>query len=414
LTWMVGVILFLIILAFALTGYLLPWDQKAYWATTVTINIARSTPLVGEWAANLLRGGADLGALTLLRWYAVHVFLLPAALIGFTLAHLYLMRRHRISGPITPTEGAPQPFYPNHALKDTLVIAVVFSALLALATFRPPELEAIADPLDTNYVPRPEWYFLALFQLLKYFPGPLEPLATIGIPGLIVLLLFLLPFLDRRPERHPLKRPGVTLGFGLLAIGTIALTYLAMHDSPERPASSGVGLLAVAGQQLVEDARCQQCHRAGGAGNPIGSTRPRRDPEWLAGHVADPEVIAPGIRPAPPGGMEEGEIRAVLAYAQVLRSGRAVPHTSRDVALAASVFARSCFFCHVIDGEGGTLGPDLSHIGGTRDAAWLRDWITDPARVTRDEDAGASMPGFGERLSEAEINAISIYLAARK
>ena len=82
--WLIGVVLLLIILAFALTGYLLPWDQKAYWATTVTINIARSAPFIGGYLNGLLKGGADLGALTLLRWYAAHVFLLPACLIGFT------------------------------------------------------------------------------------------------------------------------------------------------------------------------------------------------------------------------------------------------------------------------------------------------------------------------------------------
>src|SRR6185369_11787820 len=101
-TWITGVLLLLIILGFALSGYLLPWDQRAYWATTVTINIARSTPIVGEQIAGLLRGAANLGALTLLRWYAAHVFLLPAALIAFTVAHIYLMRRHGISGPIVP------------------------------------------------------------------------------------------------------------------------------------------------------------------------------------------------------------------------------------------------------------------------------------------------------------------------
>ena len=100
LTWLTGVVLFLIILGFALTGYLLPWDQKAYWATTVTINIARSAPVFGEQVAALMRGGAELGALTLLRWYAAHVFLLPAALIAFVATHVYLMRRHGISGPV--------------------------------------------------------------------------------------------------------------------------------------------------------------------------------------------------------------------------------------------------------------------------------------------------------------------------
>ena len=165
-TWITGVVLLLVILGFALTGYLLPWDQKAYWATTVTINIARSGPF-GEQVAGLLQGGTNLGSLTLLRWYAAHVFLLPAALICFVVAHLFLMRRHGISGALKPVEGAAKPFYPYHALKDTIAGALVFSLLLTFAiVFRAP-FDPIADPSDAAYVPRPEWYFLSLFQLLK-------------------------------------------------------------------------------------------------------------------------------------------------------------------------------------------------------------------------------------------------------
>ena len=99
-TWITGLVLLLVILGFSLSGYLLPWDQKAYWATTVTINVARGTPLIGEQVANVLRGGPDLGALTLGRWFSAHVFLLPAALVTFIVAHIYLMRRHGISGPV--------------------------------------------------------------------------------------------------------------------------------------------------------------------------------------------------------------------------------------------------------------------------------------------------------------------------
>ena len=231
-TWMTGVVLLLVILGFALTGYLLPWDQKAYWATTVTINIARSTPLFGEQVAGVMRGGADLGALTLLRWYAAHVFLLPAALIGFVVAHIYLMRRHGISGPLKPAAGEGKAFYPYHALKDTIAMALVFAILLTIALkFRVP-LDAVADPSDATYVPRPEWYFLSLFQLLKYFPGKLEPVATIVIPGLVVGGLLLLPFLDRRPDRHLLRRPLVLAAFTVLGAGVVALTYLGFKDSP--------------------------------------------------------------------------------------------------------------------------------------------------------------------------------------
>ncbi|HET9267832.1 MAG TPA: cytochrome b N-terminal domain-containing protein, partial [Vicinamibacterales bacterium] len=217
-TWLTGIVLLLLILGFALSGYLLPWDQKAYWATTVTINVARSGPM-GEYVAGLLRGGSGLGPLTLLRWYSAHVFLLPACLIGFVVAHVYLMRRHGISGPVNPVAGATRPFYPYHALKDTLAIALVFAALIAFAvTFRAP-LDAVADPTDATYVPRPEWYFLSLFQLLKYFPGPLEPFATQGVPGLVVLVLVLLPFLGRGTSRKLRDRPFVAAAFLLIGLG---------------------------------------------------------------------------------------------------------------------------------------------------------------------------------------------------
>ncbi len=232
LNWIVGVLLLLIILGFALTGYLLPWDQKAYWATTVTINIARSTPLVGDVLSGLLKGGTDLGALTLLRWYAAHVFLLPACLIAFTVAHLYLMRRQGISGPVKAMPGPPTPFYPYHALKDTIASAAVFALLLTLAIFFDAPLDPVADPTDATYVPRPEWYFMSLFELLKYFPGPLEPVATVVIPGLVIMLLLLLPFLDRRPDREPAKRPLVIGSFIVVFTGITLLTVLGFRSTP--------------------------------------------------------------------------------------------------------------------------------------------------------------------------------------
>ena len=238
-TWLTGVALLLIIMAFALTGYLLPWDQKAYWATTVTINIARSAPLIGESIAAVMRGGSELGALTLLRWYAMHVLLLPAALVALTVAHVYLMRRHGISGPITPRSGEAKPFYPYHALRDTLAVAAVFALPHhAGGDVRVP-LDGVADPSDATYVPRPEWYFLSLFQMLKYFPGPLEPVATLVIPGAVVTFIALLPFLDRRPERHPAKRParhaGVRPARGGRRHADLSRAQGLSHAHPARP-----------------------------------------------------------------------------------------------------------------------------------------------------------------------------------
>src|ERR1051325_5356442 len=301
-TWVTGVILLLVILGFALTGYLLPWDQKAYWATTVTVNIARSGPF-GTWISALMKGGSSLGSLTLLRWYSAHVFLLPAALIGFVVAHLYLMRRHGISGALKKVEGQPKPFYPYHALKDTVVSAAVFALLLTFAIVFKPPLDALADPTDASYVPRPEWYFLSFFQLLKYFPGPLEPLATMVIPGVIVGLLLLLPFLDSHQDRHPFKRPAVTGGFAVIGAAIIVLTYLGYKDTPAHADPARWTPMALAGREFVADPQCVRCHTQGGAANPIANTRVTRDQEWLLAHVRDPETIAPGLRPIPSGGM---------------------------------------------------------------------------------------------------------------
>ena len=132
----------------------------------------------------------------------------------------------------------------------------MFALLVTVAImFRAP-LDVIADPTDANYVPRPEWYFLSLFQLLKYFPGPLEPIATTVIPGLVVALLILLPFLDRRPDRHPLKRPLVTTGFGIIGLGIVIRTYLGYKDTPAHADPAHWTPLAVAGRQFADDQRC--------------------------------------------------------------------------------------------------------------------------------------------------------------
>jgi ubiquinol-cytochrome c reductase cytochrome b subunit len=409
-TWITGVLLLLVILGFALSGYLLPWDQRAYWATTVTINIARGTPIAGEWVAALMRGGSDLGALTLLRWYAAHVFLLPAAVVAFTVSHLYLMRRHGISGPVTPASGEPKAFYPFHALKDTIVVALVFAALLTLAITARVPLDAVADPADASYVPRPEWYFLSLFQLLKYFPGPLEPIATMVIPGLVVTALLLLPFLDRGRERRPLRRPFVTSAFGLGLVLVGALTWLGFRDTPKSSDPNAWSPLALAGYVFSQDRRCVSCHRVGGAGNPLDRTIARRDPGWLTGHVRDPQMVAPGLRPVPPGGMNETQASSVIAYMRRVRAGASPPAPSAEMRSAAIVYGRFCGTCHVIDGEGGTDGPDLSHVGVMRDATWLREWITDPTTIRFD----ANMPAFGDRLNDEEMTAIVTYLAGRQ
>jgi ubiquinol-cytochrome c reductase cytochrome b subunit len=408
-TWISGVFLLLVILGFALTGYLLPWDQKAYWATTVTINIARSGPF-GELVAGVLRGGPTLGALTLLRWYSAHVFLLPAALFVFTAAHLALMRRHGISGPVRPRALPSTPFYPYHALKDSVVIAVVFALLITIAvTVRAP-LDAVADPTNASYVPRPEWYFMSLFQLLKYFPGRLEPVATVVIPGVVVGGLIALPFLDRSPHRDARRRMAVMIAFAVVGVAVSALTYLGIHSTPGTHDQTQWGPLAIAGQEFARDERCQTCHRAGGVANALDETRMRKEPRWTLAHVRDPEVIAPGLRPAPPGGMSEAQAQAILSFMREVSAGGGSPSVSAQERTAALALGRHCATCHMIDGAGGSAAPDLSNVGARHDAAWLRAWISNPESV----DALASMPGFSETLTPQQLDAVVAYLASRK
>lgn len=410
LTWLSGVVLLLLILAFALTGYLLPWDQRAYWATVVTINIARLAPVAGDAVASVLQGGSTIGALTLTRWYAAHVIFLPALLVILVVAHVALMRRHGISGPVRAKTGRAVPFYPYHAARDVAVVLVVVGTATALAWNGMPPLEGRADPTATGYVPRPEWYFLGLFELLKYFPGRWELVGAIVIPTVAITLLALLPWIDRSRAREPHRRPVV---MGVFAFGTLAIIVLTALGWSDRPAAVAAGggwsLHETAGHVLANDARCTTCHIEGGVGDPLGSAPVSRSLEWISGHLLDPEMIAPGLR-EPPRPFSEREMAAIMAY--VRRLGRAadlgVPaETNRTAAL---VFARACTNCHVIDGEGGSRGPDLSRIGETHDLDTLRRLIANPKSVNPE----ATMPSFGRRLTPAELDAIATYLARRQ
>jgi ubiquinol-cytochrome c reductase cytochrome b subunit len=408
-TWLSGLALLGLILAFALTGYLLPWDQRAYWATVVTINIARLTPLGGEIVAGILRGGSAIGALTLTRWYSAHVIFLPAGLIALTVLHMVLMRRQGISGPVRPRPGRPGAFYPAQASRDITMILLVLVALLAFAWHGAPALEGPADPTDATYIPRPEWYFLGLFQLLKYFPGKWEVVGAMVVPGVVAGFLALLPWIDRGPDRDPRRRRTIMMALAAGFAAVVTLTTLGWRDRPVTAASRDTWTLReIGGRPMVEKAKCARCHSDTGVADPLEGLPTMRGPEWLATHVVDPEMIAPGLR-EPPVVVSEREVAAMAAYAR-RASLQPYPGFTPHIETVAAVFARYCVGCHKIDGDGGKDGPDLSHEGSKHDAATLRKWIEDPELV----DPDAEMPSFGDRLSAAQLDAVSAYLAARK
>src|SRR3954451_9864544 len=220
-TWIAGVFLLLLTLAYGLTGYLLPWDNRAYWGTVVATQIAASAPGAGQYVSQLLGGEGGIGVVTFARFYAIHVLILPPITMLLIGVHVYLVRRHGVT-PAPGDETKPKKkFYPEQVFKDTVAIFVAFAILFALAVAARVPLERLADPTDTSYIPRPEWYFLFLFQTLKYFQGPLELVGSTVLPGLAVLGLMAVPFIDRGRMARVRQR---TIAVGIVAIAACAWT----------------------------------------------------------------------------------------------------------------------------------------------------------------------------------------------
>src|SRR5665213_267373 len=237
--WILGVALLCLVMAFGFTGYLLPWDQKAYWATQVGTNIAGTAPVIGGTLVTLLRGGSQLGAATLARFFALHVLLLPILLGGIVMLHLVIVVRQGIAAPpkvleedapgrtddpqyaqfydakYAQSKASGVRFWPDIIAKDIIVATAVILLLVILGRFFGAGLDAPADPTDSAYVPRPEWYFLPFFQLLKFVPGSMESFVAIGVPTLLGLVLLLLPFFDRRSIRSLVHRPRAQTHRGL-------------------------------------------------------------------------------------------------------------------------------------------------------------------------------------------------------
>ena len=234
LTWIFGVLLLLVVLGFGFTGYLLPWDEKAYWATVVGVEIASTAPVLGDFVAKVLRGGAEIGAVTLSRFYALHTIWLPWLAFGLVGVHLFFVRYYGSSGTPqnTPEEMSSQPieegkpFYPHQVFEDMVGMLILFVVLACVALFVPVPLEDVADPTNADYDPRPEWYFLFLFQLLKYFQGPLEIIGTFVIPTVGMVLLLLLPFLDRSERAVLWKRPIALTVTSVSVVAIVGLTIL--------------------------------------------------------------------------------------------------------------------------------------------------------------------------------------------
>ena len=375
LTWIGGVGLLLITLGLGFTGYLLPWDMKAYWATVVSTNIPKDIPIIGKFVTRLALGGDTVSGSTLTRFYAVHAMLLPALLALFAAIHIYLMRLHGLAdeepdrgvaagvspaaeGGILPpasvaeSSGAPTMleelppgkmpgstagrmpaatarellyrFYPEHAWRSSLVFAVVFLALITFALFGHMHREPVAGTLVESYLPRPEWYYLWLFQLLTYFPGKWEAVGSLAIPIIGLALLFAAPFLGRNRRLGAANRPlalavGVTCTVGIVYLTAMgwegARPYGQVIPVPDRTLTPNEGR----GLFLYAERECAYCHQITGlGGHRVGPdlsnvVAKRRTKEYLVSYLKNPQAIK-STSIMPKYDLPEADLRALADF----------------------------------------------------------------------------------------------------
>ncbi len=228
-TWITGVLLLFISLGFGFSGYLLPWNRLAFFATKVGTEIVREVPVIGEWLLIFLRGGEDVTGATLTRFFGIHVAVLPILTAGVLVLHVFLVQYLGMSVPPSIEEQSNQKksmhFFPNFLLRDLLGWLVALAALAALAALFPWELGVKADLFEPAPAGiQPEWYFLFMFETLKLMPSKVlfmegESLVIL-VFGLCGLFIFLVPFLDvwsKRGERSPV----------FTGLGVVALIYVA-------------------------------------------------------------------------------------------------------------------------------------------------------------------------------------------
>jgi ubiquinol-cytochrome c reductase cytochrome b subunit len=240
LTWLVGALLLLTTMAFCLSGYLLPWSQLSFWATTVVTNIPTAFPLVGDLICEILRGSDNVSGATLNRFFALHVAALPLLLVLLFGLHTFLVRRIGISAPPSGSEEPREwtefrhesypdgpPFYPDFVSKEVLMTIVYLMVMFAIisfvpALFIPADANIPADPLNTPDHIRPEWYFLAPYAMLKLIPNRF---LGIALQLVLVMVFIFWPLTDRSKKHNILQRPKLLVLFFITIIAWLGLTF---------------------------------------------------------------------------------------------------------------------------------------------------------------------------------------------
>lgn len=463
-----GIILLQLVLALSLTGYLLPWDQKGFWATRVATNIAAITPFIGPSLQQLIVGGSEYGHHTLTRFFALHAGIIPGAIIAFIVGHIYFFRKHGLT-PKLPRRRPDAAFWPDQVLRDAVACLAVLAVVLFLVfRYQGAALGAPADPSEQFSAARPEWYFLFLFELLKYFPGGTEVWGAIVIPGILLLILAVMPFIGNWKLGH---RFNVAYLWAMLG-GAALLTVLALRAdrsdpnyrlavvtadrdakrvielarSPEGiPVSGAVTLLR--NDPLTQGPKifarnCASCHRYDGhdglGGQPkdeisAADLKGFASREWLKG-LLDPEKVASlhyfGGTAFSDGKMVNyvkediasfgAEDQALLQQAIVALSAEARLKSQRalDEADAAVIKLGTealtgdrlgCMECHTFHDSGEENAPSLTGYGSRE---WLIAFITNPEHERFYGEDNDRMPAFGveKSLTPQEIGLVADWI----
>lgn len=436
--WICAIGLLPVVMGLGVTGNVLPWDEQGYWAIQVELGITESAP-GGEALRTVVQGGNDSGNLLLTRLYTIHTLLLPGAVIALLTGIVYLSRR--ADREQAETAEASVPWFPAQAFINVLAMALVAGALVAMTMkTHGSELFAPADP-TSGFQARPEWYFLALFQLRHYFPGPLEPVATMVLPGIAGGFLVIAPFLDARMGK--IGRAVVLGGLGLMVAGVVGLTALsitndannesfqkamknAYEDAEKARALAKEGVKPAGGpavwendpefkvQQLFKE-HCATCHTLGGRG---GEEAPDltdfNSREWVTAMVRNPQDprFFGGTKdhetmdPYPESDVSNEQMEQIVEYLLQLSGGIEVDAAKAEQGKALVVDELDCNGCHEVEAAVEGEGPNLVGRGSTM---WVARVIADPGQPDIYGDS-AEMPKFAGKLSEQEILDLAAYI----
>lgn len=348
--WLTGVVLFVVTIVIAFTGQLLRWDQTAVWSIAVAAEQAGRLPLIGRAAARFLLAGDTWGGQTLSRFFAFHVFFIPAVIFVFVAIHLWLVLQNGISEP--PKPGRPvdrrtyrawyhallkregRPFWPDAAWRDIVFgVTMITGVVLAALVFGPPELGKPPDPTIIEADPRPDWYLLWYFGLFALLPPQLENYFIVFAPLVALIVLLLVPLVSNQGERSPARRPWA-VAFVLVICLMIASLWITGAQSPWSPNFSARPLPAkivgattgpiTVGARLFYDKGCEFCHSIAGYGGMRGPDLTTVGDRLTSAQMTW-RILNGGVNmPAFAGNMTPDQLDALLAF---LKSRTA--HTSK-------------------------------------------------------------------------------------